>query len=228
MWAHQIRSIEHCSGATRVWLPRKWTDRMQHAICTLMYMVGRVSRHNSACAYDSRICNAESWGTKCQKKKAWHQSTCIQLAGCIICGSLAPKGLNESFLPSVPVMLEPSWTRDFHTLKQHEKTIKTHTHTPDPKSGNNRKHTPSPSPSPSNKDPSAFFLYLSTGQEWKEQAIQVELPRVYNSVSVAAWPGICQHLGQLPPCVTPAELREALWQQARLPYKWHVTVGKWR
>eukprot|EP00434_Breviolum_minutum_P026774 symbB.v1.2.023665.t1/scaffold2180.1/size86746/1 len=26
--------------------------------------------------------------------------------------------------------------------------------------------------------------------------------------------GICQHLGQLPPCVTPAELREVLWQQA--------------
>ncbi|CAK9017475.1 Calcium-binding mitochondrial carrier protein SCaMC-2-A (Small calcium-binding mitochondrial carrier protein 2-A) (Solute carrier family 25 member 25-A), partial [Durusdinium trenchii] len=51
-------------------------------------------------------------------------------------------------------------------------------------------------------------------EEWKDQALKVELPKVQHSVSVAAWPGLCQHLGELPACVTAQELREALWQQA--------------
>lgn len=31
--------------------------------------------YRTVCAYDSRRCNAESWGTKFQKKKAWHGTT---------------------------------------------------------------------------------------------------------------------------------------------------------
>ncbi|CAJ1376207.1 unnamed protein product [Effrenium voratum] len=51
-------------------------------------------------------------------------------------------------------------------------------------------------------------------EEWKQQALTEELPKVQQSISVAAWPGICRHLGRLPHCVTPCEIRETLWQQA--------------
>lgn len=51
-------------------------------------------------------------------------------------------------------------------------------------------------------------------EDWKQHALQVELPLVQGSISVSAWPGLCQHLGELPPCVTAQELRETLWQQA--------------
>ncbi|CAE7334928.1 KSR1 [Symbiodinium natans] len=54
----------------------------------------------------------------------------------------------------------------------------------------------------------------AVAQEWKEHALNQELPLVQRSISVAAWPGLCQLLGQLPSCVTASELREALWKQA--------------
>eukprot|EP00439_Symbiodinium_sp_Y106_P041701 s3176_g5.t1 len=54
----------------------------------------------------------------------------------------------------------------------------------------------------------------SVAQEWKDHALNQELPLVQRSISVAAWPGLCQLLGQLPACVTAQELREALWKQA--------------
>ena len=56
---------------------------------------------------------------------------------------------------------------------------------------------------------------MTFAEDWKEHALQVELPLVQGSISVSAWPGLCQHLGELPPCVTAQELRETLWQQAR-------------
>lgn len=49
---------------------------------------------------------------------------------------------------------------------------------------------------------------------WRQQALSTELPRIVGAVSVQTWPGLCEHLGALPSCVTKGELREALWHQA--------------
>mmetsp|Transcript_18691 Transcript_18691/g.60917 ORF Transcript_18691/g.60917 Transcript_18691/m.60917 type:complete len:743 (-) Transcript_18691:14-2242(-) len=52
--------------------------------------------------------------------------------------------------------------------------------------------------------------------EWTNQALtwELTLPEVHQAISVSAWPSLCELLGRLPDCVTPAELQEALWQQS--------------
>merc|ERR1719424_614294 len=53
-------------------------------------------------------------------------------------------------------------------------------------------------------------------ESFANEALTRELtkPEVHQSVAVSAWPSLCELLGRLPDCVTPAELQEALWQQS--------------
>lgn len=53
-------------------------------------------------------------------------------------------------------------------------------------------------------------------ERWTTQALtwELTLPEVHQAISVSAWPPLCELLGRLPDCVTPAELQEALWQQS--------------
>lgn len=53
-------------------------------------------------------------------------------------------------------------------------------------------------------------------ERWTGQALtwELTLPEVHQAISVSAWPSLCELLGRLPDCVTPAELQEALWQQS--------------
>lgn len=52
--------------------------------------------------------------------------------------------------------------------------------------------------------------------QWTTEALTSELiqAEVHQAISVSAWPSLCELLGRLPDCVTPAELQEALWQQS--------------
>lgn len=143
--------------------PLRWCWLMQHVVCTVMYMVRRVSIQNCLRLWFKDVqCRIMRNQISKKESMTWnHQSTwqaiyIIWLQFPWIFGTERSEWKLSARCSS---NAWTSWTSDFHTLKHHEKTVKKHT--PYPKSGNNRKHTPSPSPS--HKDPSGgFFLYLST------------------------------------------------------------------